>query len=201
MVRKPHWMPWKRQVINLALKLITAPTQDPVTLPELKEYYRGIDGNDFDITITNLIKAAREAARKYQNRAFFTQIWELSFDHFPTMPCKIPLPPLQSIVSVKYYDQNGIETTMNLADFVIDKRSEPGRISFKSGKSWPAVTLQEIDSVVIQFTAGHNDISKVPNTVKLAYMVFITHRLDNPGSEDIPQAFYSLLGSDRLVPV
>jgi uncharacterized phiE125 gp8 family phage protein len=188
-------------VTNLSLKLITAPAQDPVTLPEFKEYQRGIDGNDFDITITTLTKAAREAAQDYQNRAFFTQTYELSFDSFPNMPIKIPRPPLQSLVAVKYTDVNGLETTMNINDFVIDKRSEPGRIAFKSGKQWPSVKLQEIDSVVFQFIAGHSDINKVPNVVKLAYMVFITHRLDNPGSDDIPQAFYSLLGTDRLVPV
>jgi uncharacterized phiE125 gp8 family phage protein len=187
----------------LALKLITAPTQDPVTttMPEFKEYNRGIDGNDFDNAVGMLIKAAREAAQNYQNRAFFTQTWELTFDRFPCMPIEIPLPPLQSITSVKYTNSEGIETAMNLTDFVIDKRSEPGRIAFKSGKHWPAVTLQSIDSVVIQFIAGYNDITKVPTAVKLAYMVFVTHRLANPEGEDIPQAFYSLLGPERLRPV
>jgi uncharacterized phiE125 gp8 family phage protein len=187
----------------MGLKLITAPTQDPVAIamPEFKEYNRGIDGDDFDNAVAMLIKAAREAAQNYQNRAFFTQTWELSFDSFPHMPLEIPLPPLQNIVSIKYIDANGVETAMDINDFVVDKRSEPGRITFKSGKQWPSVQLQPIDSVVIQFTAGHSDISKVPNTVKLAYMVFITHRLDNPGSEDVPQAFYNLLSADRVVPV
>lgn len=166
----------------------------------MKEYLR-VDGNNFDVTISNLIKAAREASQNYQNRAFFTQTWELSFDSFPDTPIRIPLPPLQSIVSVKYTDENGLEVTMSLTDFVIDKRSEPGRIAFKFGGQWPVVTLQLIDSVVIQFTAGYTDINKVPNAVKLAYMVFISHRFENPGTEDIPQAFYSLLGAERLVPV
>ncbi len=184
----------------MSLKLITAPSLDPVTLEEMREYLRA-DGAEFDITIPRLIKAAREAAQNYQNRAFYTQTWELSFDVFPRMPLKIPLPPLQNLVSVKYTDKDGTEKAMNLNDFIVDKRSEPGRIAFKQGKSWPSVELQPIDSVVIQFTAGYTDINKIPNTVKLAYMVFIAHRHDNPGSEDIPQAFYSLLGPERVVPV
>jgi uncharacterized phiE125 gp8 family phage protein len=184
----------------MGLKLITAPTLDPVTVTEMKEYLR-IDGAEFDITISNLIKAAREAAQDFQNRAFYTQTWELSFDSFPCMPVELPLPPLQNVVSVKHFDKDGLETAMNLSDFVIDKRSEPGRIAFKPGKSWPSVQLQPIDSVVIQFTAGHNDISKVPYSVKLAYMVFITHRFENPGSQDIPQAFYSLLRAERMKPI
>jgi uncharacterized phiE125 gp8 family phage protein len=194
--------------ITRSLKLITAPAQDPVTVAEMKAYLR-VDGNDFDTTIGNLIKAAREAAQDYQNRAFFTQTWELSFDRFPYIHagcryapgCEIPFPPLQSVQSVKYYDQNGTETTMDLANFIIDKRSEPGRIILKSGLRWPSVTLQEIDSFIVQFTAGYNDVNKIPNAVKLAYMLFVTHRFENPGSEDIPQAFYSLLSPERLVPV
>jgi uncharacterized phiE125 gp8 family phage protein len=183
------------------LKLITPPTTDPVTLPEFKNYQRGIDGDEFDTTITNLIKAARETAQGYQNRAFFTQTWELTLNSFPTMPCKIPLPPLQSVTSIKYTDENGTETAMNLADFIIDTDSEPGRIAFKKGKQWPSVTLQSINAVKIRFIAGYSDINKVPYTVKLAYMLYVTHRLDNPGSDGIPQAFYDLLSPERLVPV
>ena len=125
----------------------------------------------------------------------------MSFDAFPSMPLNIPRPPLQDVVSVKYTNKDGAETAMNLSDFVIDKRSEPGRIAFKQGKSWPTVELQPIDSVVIQFKAGESDITKIPNTVKLAYMVFITHRFENPGSSDIPEAFYSLLRAERVKPI
>lgn len=199
-VHEPEALNEKKAGDIMSLKLITAPALDPVTVNEMREYLR-IDGNEFDTTIGNLIKAARDAAQDYQNRAFYTQTLELSFDRFPQMPVKIPKPPLQNLVSVKYVNADGIEASMELADFAVDKRSEPGRVTFKAGKSWPSVQLQPIDSVIFQFTAGHNDINKVPNTVKLAYMVFITHRFENPGSEDIPQAFYTLLGSDRLVPV
>jgi uncharacterized phiE125 gp8 family phage protein len=173
-------------------KLITAPAQDPVTVAEIKEYYRGIDGNEMDATIGNLIKAARDAAQNYQNRAFFTQTWEFSFDRFPTMPIEIPLPPLQNLVSVKYIDSDGAEHTMDLNDFIVDKRSEPGRVAFKSGKSWPYVQLQSIDSVIFQFTAGHNDINKVPQLVKHAYLLYVTYFLDHPDAEEPPKAFYVL---------
>lgn len=182
------------------LKLISAPIEDPVTVEEMREYLR-VDGEEFDTTIENLIKAAREAAQDYQNRAFYTQTWELSFDSFPIMPVKIPRPPLQNILSVKLFDSKGNEHIMDLNDFVIDKRAEPGRITFKHGKSWPNIELQPIDAVVIRFTAGHDNINNLPSTVKLAYMVFVTHRFENPGSKDIPAAFYSLLKPERVIPI
>lgn len=184
----------------MSLKLITAPTQDPVTLAEMKEYLR-VDGTEFDVTISSLIKAAREACQDFQNRAYFTQTWELSFDDFPRMPIEIPLPPLQSVTSVKYIDANGNEASINLADFIIDTDSEPGRIAFKTNKSWPHVTLQDINAVKIRFVAGYNDINKVPSAIKLAYMLYVSHRFTNPEDVDVPKAFYNLLWPGRLVPV
>lgn len=191
----------ERQVMSMGLKLIIGPAADPVSVSEIKEYYRGIDGNELDTTINNLIKAARHAAQNYQNRAYFTQTWELSFDGFPTMPVKIPLPPLQDLESVRYIDSNGTEHTMNINDFIVDKRSEPGRVAFKVGKSWPSVQLQPIDSVIFRFVAGHNDTSKIPHSVKLAYMLYVTYFLDHPDAEEPPKAFYTLLSAERLVPV
>lgn len=186
--------------MRMGLRLVTAPTQDPVTVTEMKEYLR-VDGSELDTTIGNLIKAAREAAQNYQNKVFFTQTWELSFDRFPTMPVKIPLPPLQGLESVKYIDSDGTEHVMDLNDFIVDKRSEPGRVTLKTGKSWPCVQLQAIDSVIFRFTAGHDSVNKIPHTVKLAYMLYVTYFLDHPDAEEPPQAFYVLLGSDRVVPV
>jgi uncharacterized phiE125 gp8 family phage protein len=185
----------------MGLKLITGPATDPVTVSEIKEYYRGIDGSEMDTTIGNLIKAARDEAQNYQNRAFFTQVWELSFDRFPAMPVEIPLPPLQSLVSVKYIDSEGAEYSIDINDFIVDKRSEPGRITFKSGKSWPSVRLQSIDSVIFQFTAGYNDVGKIPHSVKLAYLLYVTYFLDHPDATEPPQAFYKLLEPERVVPV
>jgi uncharacterized phiE125 gp8 family phage protein len=184
------------------LKLITPPTTDPVTVAEMKPYARGAaDSPDLDSTVGTLIKAAREAAQNFQNRAYFTQTWEMSFDSFPAIPLKIPLPPLQSVTSVKYVDENGTEHIMDLADFIVDTDSEPGRIAFRRGKSWPSVSLQDINAVKIRFVAGYNDINKVPNVVKLAYMVYVTHRLENPEVNAPPDAFYNLLWPERLVPV
>ena len=186
--------------MDVGLKLVAEPTADPVTVSEIREYAR-IDGTEQDITIGNLIKAAREAAQSYQNRAYFTQTWELSFDSFPSMPVEIPRPPLQDLVSVKYIDIDGIEHTMDLNDFIVDKRSEPGRVMFKHGKCWPNVQLQPIDSVIFQFKAGYDNVNKIPYTVKLAYMVYITYFIDHPDADEPPKAFYTLLGADRMMPV
>jgi uncharacterized phiE125 gp8 family phage protein len=184
----------------MALIRTTAPTTEPVTLSELKIDLR-IDGIESDTTLNSYIKAARELAEDFQNRAFFTQTFELSFDSFPEMPVKLPRPPLQSLVSVKYIDENGAEVPMNLTDFIVDTRSEPGRIAFKKDKQWPNVKLQSIDSVIFRFTAGFSDANKVSEAVKDAIKIYAAYRYDNPDAEDIPKAFYNALWLNRGVPV
>ena len=55
----------------MALKLVASPSADPVTVNEMREYLRQ-DGADADITLASLIKAAREAAQDFQNRALYS---------------------------------------------------------------------------------------------------------------------------------
>lgn len=184
----------------MGLKLITAPVEEPLTINEVKEYLR-IDGTDFDNLLTSLIKSAREAAESFQNRVYITQTWELTLDYFPTLPLKFPKIPLQSVTSIKYFDINGIETTWDVSNYIVDSDSEPGRIAFSYGKSWPSVSLRPINAVKIQYIAGYGDSTDVPENVKLAMMVFIAHRFENPEQQDIPEAFYNLLWPDRMVPV
>lgn len=165
-----------------------------------KEYLR-IDGTDSDNQVAILLKSAREAAESFQNKAYLTQTWELSFDTFPEIPIQVPRPPLQSLVSVKLYNSAGEEVAVDIADFIVDSDSEPGRITFKSGKTWPSITLREINAVKFQFKAGYTEASKVPESVKIAILIYASHRYENPDGEDVPQAFYNLLWSNRIVPV
>lgn len=175
---------------------------EPVTIQdqETKEFLR-LDGSESNYNVPGLLKTARVEAEKFQNRAYSTQTWELSFDEFPGMPLDLPRPPLQSLVSVKLYLEDGIETTMDINDFIVDTDSEPGRIAFKSGKAWPSVKLREINAVKIQFKAGYADISKVSELVKTAIRIHAAHRYENPDGEDTPAAFRNLLWPDRIVPV
>jgi len=186
----------------MSLKLITAPVTEPVSLSEIKEYLR-FDTSDtsFDNILNTLIIAAREYCENFQNRTYITQTWELTFDYFPDFPLKIPKPPLQSVLNIKYIDYLGVETIFDPSNYIVDTDSEPGRIAFAYNKSWPSVTLQSVNAVKIQFVAGYGDATVVPENVKLAMKVFITHRFENPESKDIPEAFYNLLWQDRMVPI
>lgn len=184
----------------MALKSVIAPAAEPIALQEIKDFLR-VDGTDFDVLLTSLIKAAREYCEAFQNRAYVTQTWQLTLDEFPELPLKLPKPPLQSVASVKYTDQTGVETVFAASNYLVDPVSEPGRLAFAYGKSWPSATLQPVNGLKIEYVAGYGAAANVPENVKTAIKLWIAHRFENPDRDDVPEAVHSLLWSDRMVPV
>ena len=192
----------------MGLKLITEPAAEPVTLAEAKSHLR-ITANDEDALVEVWIKAAREYCEGYQNRAYITQTWELALDSFPSERImKIPLPPLQSVTSIKYYDPEGTETVFPTDDYEVDAYNQPGRISLGYGKSWPSTTLRPLNGVIIEFKAGYGDTADtIPEKVKQAIKVLIgelyEHRelTDVKELKEVPFAVHALLGLERIWPI
>ncbi|MEW5921571.1 MAG: head-tail connector protein [Bacillota bacterium] len=192
----------------MALSLVTAPAVEPVDLASAKTHLR-VDGTDEDVLITALITAAREYCEGFQNRACITQTWDLWLDSFPSEDyIRIPLPPLQSVASVKYYGTDNAEYTMAAADYFVDNKSEPGRLVLAYGKSWPSTTLRPVNGIVVRFTAGHGDATNVPQAIKQAMLLLIGHWYANREavltgsiSKEIEFAVKSLLWMCRVMPV
>lgn len=185
----------------MALKLISPPAIEPLSLGEVKEYLR-LDGYDTDLTVHSLIKAGRDYCEKFQNRVYITQTWDLVLDTFPILPLKIPISPLQSLISISYKDKDGNETTIDPNDYIVDTYSDPGRVIFSYGKTWPSVTLYPINGVKIRFKAGYGDTEEaVPESVKQAIKIYVAHRYENPETQDVPSVVDSLLWPDRAVPI
>jgi len=149
-----------------ALKNKTPPRSEPLTLAEAKLH---LNFSEDDVLISALISAARGWCEGFQNRAYITQTWELVLDCFPNRDyIEIPLPPLQSVVSVKYYGTDDTEYTMSTDDYFVDTKSEPGRLVLAYCKTWPTTTLRPANAVIVEFVAGHPDYIGTVNTVATA---------------------------------
>jgi len=194
-----------------SLKLITPPIIEPVTVDEVK-IYAHIDHDVDDKLILSWIKTARRLAEDYQRRAYYEQVWEMSFDCFPYLPIKIPRPPLVSVNFIHYYNTANTMTDMDLTDFIVDTNSEPGRLAHAYGVLWPSVILKPIDGLRIRYTCGFEgmfsddsttttyapDISPIPENVRDAIYLYCAYRNENRSGEvaEIPQHFYDLLNTD-----
>lgn len=148
----------------MALKLITPPPFEPVSLAEAKLHLKQDDTAD-DALITALITGAREYCEGFQNRAYIEQTWDLWLDEFPYEDfIKVPKPPLQSVASVKYYDTANTEATFGTDDYFVDDKSNPGRVSLGYSEDWPTTTLRPANAVVVRFTAGYPTYSGTVDT-------------------------------------
>lgn len=199
----------------MPLKLITAPTLEPVTFADLQEHSRVSTTADRAL-MESYITAARQHLEEVSGRAFLTQTWELTIDSFTTprneggaVDCqgKIPLPfaPLASVTSVTYYDSDGNSQTMATTVYEVDTDSEPGRIGLKFGQSWPAVRSMIMNPIRIRYVVGWTAVHLVPQPIKQAIRILAAHWYEHresvivgAGSSPLPLALDSLLWQFRV---
>lgn len=182
----------------LRLKLVTAPSVEPVTLAEAKAHCR-IDEDTDNAVVTALIAAARALAETYTRKAFTTQTWQLFLDAFPACnEIELPRPPLASVTHIKAYSDADAATTFSAANYFVDTASTPGRIVLRDGASWPDAA-RVANAVEIQFVAGQSDVSLISPAIKNGILQLANwlyeHRGD--GTEPLDSCYAPLVG-ERL---
>lgn len=190
----------------MALKIITPPVAEPITLEEAKQHLR-ITGSDDDIILLSMIKQAREFCEDFQNKKYITQTLEMVLDSFPKdnyvsfENCS----PVQSVESIKYYDTSGQEYIFDAGNYIVDTDSFVNRIVLGYCKLWPTVQLQTINAVRVRFTAGFGNTGvDVPETVKWAMILHMRLLYDDYKPDErtkIEEARNSLLSMNRVIPV
>lgn len=176
--------------------LLTPPTAEPVTLAEVKTHLRlDADITDDDAMIGMMISAARQQAEHRTGRRYGLQSWRLVLDKFPAWGVRMPFPPLVSVVSLKYDDDDGVERILaSGADFLMRAHAEPGTLF--PVKAWPA-TFDGPGAVRIDITCGLTDSSPYWHSLKawmlLAIGTWYEHReaASDGKLSELPHAFWS----------
>lgn len=144
--------------------LVTAPTVEPLDLDDVKLQVRRTFVTDDDDFLERLcIPAARNEAERATDRQLMTATWDLVLDRFPCARyIELPKPPLQSVTSVTYVDENGDTQTFSEYLYTVDAPVGPtcarGRIHLNYGEVWPT-TRCEPNAVTVRFIAGYGDLS------------------------------------------
>lgn len=166
------------------MRVITAPAIEPITLTEVKAQL-GITDTVMDTIITRRIIEARQWAEDYMQRAIITQTQEIRLDEFPySGKIVLPFPNLLSIVSIKYIDSNGVETTLASNTYEVDTHSYKGSVRPIYGTEWPTAR-DEGNAVRVQYTCGYGaTTASVPELVREALILLVGHWVNNqPQSE------------------
>lgn len=145
------------------IKVITAPTLEPITLAEAKANLRVV-GTDEDTDIERMIRAARQMAEERLNRALMPQVLAFGAGGF-CGPLRVPRPPLVEIDSLTYTDTDGAAQVLAGSAYLVDTFADPPTISAAPGTSWPATRAQS-GAVVVQYQAGYADAASVPEQIR-----------------------------------
>lgn len=174
------------------LSLVTPPAIECVSLDEAKLHCR-IDGTDEDALIHGLIRTARTLVEQHSLHALITQTWDLKLHAFPACDhIEIPLPPLQSVTSVKYKNSAGSETTWGTSNYIVDTGSRPGRVVLAYGITWPTFTAYPSLPVTVRFVAGYGSgAGDTPEEARQAMLLLIAHWYDRreatAGGSNLPK--------------
>ena len=166
---------------------------EPVTLDQAKRHLReDLDDTNNDDDISELIQAARLDAENRLQRTLIEATWRLRLDAFPPA-IELPMPPILSVVAVKYLDEAGVEQTLDPQDYTLDNANEPGFIVPAYGRAWPS-TRAAINAVTVDYRAGYgSDASSVPRPIvawiKLALADLYESRERSAEKPRVPQDF------------
>lgn len=151
----------------MPLYLIEEPSELPVTVAAVKDRIR-ISFDDDDDDLEDMIRMATQhidGRDGWLGRALVAQTWELRLSAFAGDAIALPLPPLISVESVKYFDVNDAEQTLSsdLYEVVGAGGFGKAKIALKSGAAWP-VTYPRQEAVTIRFRAGYVETQSSPAT-------------------------------------
>lgn len=171
----------------MSIKVITAATAEPLSVSEVKDYLR-VDSSAEDALVGVLIAAARTMCEQYTRQILMTTTIEEYWDDFPASSASAPREasgqwfteydilrlsrgPVQSVTSVKYYDGNGVEQTINSSSYSLDSVSEPARILPVT--AWEGIDPNRLNSVIVRYVVGYASAAAVPAPLKQAMLLMV----------------------------
>lgn len=154
----------------------TAPAGLPFTVSEVKDHLRVVH-SDEDSLIGTYLRAAVNMAETISKRALVTRTYTGQLSHWPhDAEIILPYPPLQSVTSITYTDEDNVTATWNATNYVVDTHKEPGRIYFARNYTLPGVNLQRGGAIEVTFKAG---FTTVPDEYKQAIFLLVGHYYEN----------------------
>ena len=165
----------------MAIKIISLPDTEPVTLEEAKKHLRlspEYVGDDEKIEL--IISAVRARGESLTHQTWRPVQFELRCHAFPGRDdlLELPLSPLRSVEAVKYINANGVETVLPTESYKVDTDSLVGSIYPAFEKTWPEVRAERF-AVRVEFSAGYETI---PSVIKQWTFIRIADFYANPES-------------------
>lgn len=187
--------------------IVTPPALEPVTAVELIAYLRETETGLPTSEADDFIQEARQMIEDLTGLALITQTWRMTIDQWPTgreqwwdgvreghpdalrangarMSLRLPRYPLQSVSSVKTFDEDSNETPIVVADtFDIDTDQNRGRLTLQRGAVWPTA-MRANNAIEIEYIAGYGSTADdVPAPLKRAIKQLAAYLYSHRGDD------------------
>ena len=176
----------------------TAPTQEPVTLQEVKEYLRVDDATD-ERVVRPFIESARRFCEEHTGRALMSQTLILYLDAFQDMEnplwegmrtgpylnyyknyIVLPRSPVTSVTHIKTYDDSDTASTFAASNYYVDSAREPARVVLRTGETFPTA-LRVANAIEVKYVTGYTSQYSIPEPIRLGIMQHIAYLYEHRG--------------------
>lgn len=167
------------------------PATGLVDLARAKQDLR-VDHGDEDFKIQRLILAASQRVEALTQRRYIAQTLEWVLPRWPAAVIRLPVAPVNEVVSVTYADQAGAAQILPSSDYVVSPHGATKSIRMKRGQTWPLLDTDAAEPVVIRFTTG-GQLADVPAAAQAATLLIVAQLYDNAEKGPTPEDLADLL--------
>lgn len=163
------------------IEVTSPPESEPLTKGDVKDHL-GLNGDDYDNRVHQLISMARKQVERLTNRRLIQQSLAIYLETFPAgLEIVLPVAPVSEISSIQYYDTDGVLQTFASTKYFTDIISEPGRIVLDSSAFWPDIETGRPNAVRVNVVAGYGDSSAdIDEGLTTAMLMIVEEAFDRP---------------------
>lgn len=174
------------------LKVITAPTEEPVTLEEAKAQIGLMpDQTEHDTLLAGQIATARRLIEARLGIAILATEYRATWKTAPEV-LRLPAPPLLTGSSYPLTVTADGDELVDVDDYEVDQDATPTTIELSKGLG---------KKVVVTYWSGVEPGDPIDPMIRSAILAYVDHQFNNRGvlasesSTELPQAFDTLLAA------
>ena len=157
-------------------KVVTAATGNILTSNEVKTHLK-VDTTADDNLIAALIVACTNSAQEYTNRFFLETTLDMFADEWKEISTLLKS-PVTSVDSIKYFDQDDNQQTLDTSVYAFDMVSMPARIFLKPNQTFPVLSERK-NAIEVRYKVGVSSASDVDQAIKQAVLLTIGNYYEN----------------------
>lgn len=150
----------------------------PLELSFIKDHLR-VTGDDEDGLIKLYANSAVDLIYKHTWHLLRREEFTFYLDDWEEL--LIPISPIISVDSVKYYDSDGVQQTLATSDWYADVQECPGKVFFDNT---PNLEDDRYNAIEVTVTAGYLNKTATPDGVLNLFLILLTDLYENRQSID-----------------